>query len=123
MSPTLEIVLWWVAFAGSHLLLSSLPVRSRLVAVMGARLFQGLYSPVALFGCFVIFALVGAKHQDARKIATNVPGYREFCAATPFLPFTGGETLRGLREAAPAAVIGVAATVVVRYFHAAWFGG
>jgi len=44
-------------------------------------------------------------------------------AATPFLPFTGGETLRGLREAAPAAVIGVAATVVVRYFHAAWFGG
>jgi len=220
MSPTLEIVLWWVAFAGSHLLLSSLPVRSRLVAVMGERVFQGLYSlvvlglfiplvrayfahkhtglllwsippsllvrwimyvgialafvlvvgsqvtpspanlvpgearprgvlritrhpfvmgtalwalihllangtatGVAFFGGFVIFALVGAKHQDARKIATNVPGYREFCAATPFLPFTGGETLRGLREAAPAAVIGVAATVVVRYFHAAWFGG
>jgi len=202
MSPTLEIVLWWVAFAGSHLLLSSLPVRSRLVAVMGERVFQGLYSLLVLglfiplvwayfahkhtgpllwsippsllvrwimyvgialafvlvvgsqvtpspanlvpgearprgvlritrhpfvmgtfFGGFVIFALVGAKHQDARKIATNVPGYREFCAATPFLPFTGGETLRGLREAAPAAVIGVAATVVVRYFHAAWFGG
>src|SRR2546426_773877 len=140
MSPTLEIVLWWVAFAGSHLLLSSLPVRSRLGAVMGERVVQGLYSllvlglfipllangtatGVAFFGGSVIFALVGAKHQDARKIATNVPGYREFCAATPFLPFTGGETLRGLREAAPAAVIGVAATVVVRYFHAAWFGG
>src|SRR5207245_8049288 len=77
----------------------------------------------AFCGGFVIFALVGAQHQDARKIATNVPGYREFCAATPFLPFTGGETLRGLREAAPAAVMGVAATVVGRYCHAAWFGG
>jgi uncharacterized membrane protein len=220
MSPTLEIVLWWVAFAGSHLVLSSLPVRTRLVAAMGERVFQGLYSlvvlglfiplvatyfthkhagavlwsipsvppvrwimyagvavafvlvvgsqvtpspanlvpgearprgvlhitrhpfvmgtalwalihlvangtatAVAFFGGFVVFGLVGARHQDARKIASNVPGYREFCAATPFLPFTGKETLRGLRELAPAAAIGVAATVVVRYFHASWFGG
>ena len=220
MSPTLEVVLWWVAFAGAHLFLSSLPVRNRLVAVLGDRAFQGFYSlvvlalfiplvrvyfmhkhtgavlwsippsplvrwvmylgigvafvlvvgsqvtpspanlvpgearprgvlritrhpfimgtalwalihllangtatDVAFFGGFVIFALVGAKHQDARKIASDVPGYREFCAATPFLPFTGGETLRGLRESAPAAAIGVAATVLVRYFHASWFGG
>jgi uncharacterized membrane protein len=220
MSPTLEIVLWWVAFAGSHLVLSSLPVRTRLVAAMGERVFQGFYSlvvlglfiplvgtyfthkhagsvlwsiplvppvrwimyagvaiafvlvvgsqvtpspanlvpgearprgvlritrhpfvmgtalwalihlvangtatAVAFFGGFVVFGLVGAKHQDARKIASNVPGYREFCAVTPFLPFTGRETLRGLRELAPAAAIGVAATVVVRYFHASWFGG
>jgi uncharacterized membrane protein len=221
MSPTLEVALWWVAFGGSHLLLSSLPVRNRLVALLGERVFQGLYSlvvlglfiplvlayfahkhtgtvlwsfppgplvrwtmyvgiaaafvlivcsqvtpspanlvpgearprgvlritrhpfimgtalwallhllpngtatDVAFFGGFVIFSLVGAWHQDARKLATNVPGYRAFCAATPFLPFTGADTLRGLRELAPAALaIGIAATVVVRYFHAAWFGG
>ncbi len=220
MSPTLQVLLWWVAFAGAHLLLSSLPVRTRLVAAMGERVFQGFYSlvvlglfiplvgayfahrhtgsllwsippsplvhwimylgiavafvlvvgsqvtpspanllpgearprgvlritrhpfvmgtalwalvhlvangtatAVAFFGGFLVFGLVGAKHQDARKIASNVPGYREFCAATPFLPFIGGEPLRGLRELAPAAAIGVAATVVVRYFHAAWFGG
>ncbi len=220
MSPTLAVTLWWVAFAGAHLLLSSLPIRNRLVAAMGARGFQGFYSvvvlvlfiplvrtyfahkhsgpllwsiplsptvrwimyagiavafvlvvgsqltpspanlvpgaatprgvlritrhpfvmgtalwalihtvmngwatDVAFFGGFIVFALVGARHQDARKIATGVPGYREFCAATPFLPFTGRDTLRGLREMAPAAALGVLATVVVRYFHASWFGG
>jgi hypothetical protein len=31
--------------------------------------------------------------------------------------------MRGLRELAPAGAIGIAATVVVRHFHAAWFGG
>jgi len=220
MSPTLEVIAWWTAFAGAHLLLSSLPVRNRLVGALGPSAFQGMYSlivlalfipllrtyfahkhagpvlwtlplvpvvrwimyaliaaafvlvvgsqmtpspanlvpgamkprgvlritrhpfvmgtalwalvhmvmngaasDVAFFGGFVVFALVGAKHQDARKIATGVPGYREFCAATPFLPFAGDETLRGLRELAPAAAIGIAVTVVVRYFHAAWFGG
>ena len=44
MSPTLEVVLWWAAFAGSHLLMSSRPVRSRMVAALGERVFQGLYS-------------------------------------------------------------------------------
>jgi uncharacterized membrane protein len=219
MSPTLEIVLWWAAFAGSHLLMSSTPVRPRLVRALGARAFQGVYSLVvialfvplvrsyflhrqagpvlwtapmtplvrwaayvaigfafvlvvgsqvtpspanlvpgeprahgvlritrhpfvmgtalwalvhllvngtapaaAFFGGFVVFGLIGARHQDARKVAT-VPGYGEFCDATPFLPFTGRDTLRGLAEAMPAAVLGVLVTVVVRYFHAAWFGG
>jgi uncharacterized membrane protein len=84
---------------------------------------NGTATAVALFGGFVVFGLVGARHQDARKIAANVPGYREFCASAPFLPFTGRNTLRGLREATPAAVIGVVTTVVVRYFHTAWFGG
>ncbi len=220
MSPTLEVVLWWVAFAGSHLILSSLPVRRRLVAMTGERVFQGLYSlmvlglfiplvmayfankhtgavlwsvppgpivrwvvyigsavafilvvgsqvtpspanlvpgdpkpygvlritrhpfimgtalwallhlvvngtatDVAFFGGFVVFSLVGAWHQDARKLATNVPGYREFHAATPFIPFTRPGALRGLREKPAALVLGVLATVVVRYFHASWFGG
>ena len=220
MSPTLEVVLWWVAFAGAHLVLSSLPIRSRLVARLGDRVFQGFYSmvvlglfiplvlayfahkhtgpvlwsippgpvlrwtmyvgiaiafvlvvgsqvtpspanlipgeprprgvlritrhpfimgtvvwalvhmlgngsatDVAFFGGFVVFGLVGAWHQDQRKLATGVPGYREFVAATPFLPFTGGGTFQALREIAPAAAIGIVATVVVRHFHASWFGG
>jgi len=220
MSPTLAVTLWWVAFAGAHLVLSSLPIRTRLIGLMGARAFQGFYSlvvlglfiplvgtyfahkhagpllwsvpltpvvrwlmyagialafvlvvasfmtpspagmvptkptprgvlrvtrhpfvmgtalwalihlvingwgtDVAFFGGFIAFALVGAKHQDARKIATGVPGYREFCAATPFLPFTGRDTLLGLREMLPAAAIGIVVTVVVRHFHASWFGG
>jgi uncharacterized membrane protein len=220
MSPTLQVVLWWAAFAGAHLVLSSLPVRNRLVARLGDRVFQGAYSlvvlglfvplvlsyfankhtgpvlwsvppglalrwaiyvgsaialvlvvgsqitpspanmipgeprprgvlritrhpfvmgvviwalvhllangsatDVAFFGGFVAFGLIGAAHQDARKIAVGVPGYREFVAATPFLPFMGPGALSGLREVVPAAVVGIVAAVVIRHFHGAWFGG
>jgi hypothetical protein len=71
----------------------------------------------------LVFSLVGSRHQDRRKLAANVPGYREFVAATPFLPFTGRETLRGLRELPPLGVaIGVGLTVVLRVFHATLFG-
>lgn len=219
MSPTIQVLSWWAAFAGSHLILSSQPVRSRLVSRLGANGFQagysllvlGLFIPlvmtyfankhtgpllwsiqpgpitlwtvyvgsalafilfvggfvtpspammvpgepkprgvlritrhpvlmgtalwafvhlltngsatdVAFFGGFVVFVLIGTWHQDRRKLAT-VPGYREFMEATPFIPFTGGGTLRGLREIAPAAAIGLVATVIVRHFHTAWFGG
>ena len=85
---------------------------------------NGWASDVAFFGGFVGFALLGAAHQDRRKIATGPAGYGEFVAATPFVPFTGRETLRGLRELAPLALlIGVGAAVLVRWFHASWFGG
>jgi len=220
MSPFVQIILLWLGFAGSHLVLSSVPVRRRLVMRLGEQPFRGLYSliafaffiplvaiyfthkhagpqlwsltrgplllatvytamafafvliiaglvqpspafvvpgdatprpvhritrhpvmmgialiglahllpngsatDVAFFGGFVVFGLVGAWHQDRRKLAIGVPGYREFVAATPFLPFTGPGAFRGLREIAPAAVVGVAATVLVRHFHAVWFGG
>jgi uncharacterized membrane protein len=42
------ILFWWLAFAGSHLVLSSVPVRRPLIARVGARGFQGLYSLIAL---------------------------------------------------------------------------
>jgi uncharacterized membrane protein len=84
---------------------------------------NGSATDVAFFGGFVLFTLVGTWHQDRRKLAMGVPGYREFVAATPFLPFTRLGLLRGVRELAPAAAIGIVATVVVRHFHAAWFGG
>lgn len=220
MSPTTVIMLLWLGFAGSHLGLSSTPVRSRLVAKIGEQPFLGLYSlvafvffiplvwvyfanehvgpwlwgrpsstlvlwllylgmgvafvlvvsslvqpnpsllgskggaargvfriarhplfmgialwaalhlvvnggasDVAFFGGMLAFSLVGAKHQDQRKLATNVRGYREFHAATPFLPFTGRETLQGLRELSPLAVaIGVGLTVALRVFHSTLFG-
>src|SRR5438128_4010661 len=221
VSPTALVVLLWLGFAGTHLVLSSLPVRQRIVARLGEGPFRGLYSlvafaffvplvrtffahkhagrwlwlvergtglrwaiyagmglafvmlvaslvrpspagvvpgdptprgvyritrhplvmsialfgalhllpngsttDVAFFGGFVAFALAGAWHQDRRKLALGVPGFRAFYEATPFLPFTGRDTLRGLRELSPVVVVaGIAATAVVRYYHAAWFGG
>src|SRR5262249_13082860 len=52
MSPLTTIVLLWLGFAGSHLMLSSTPVRRRLVARMGEQPFRGLYSLVA-FAFFI----------------------------------------------------------------------
>lgn len=221
MSPTVEVLLLWAGFAGSHLVLSSQGVRRALVARVGEGPFRGLYSlvafgffvplvrtyfahkhsgpwlwtvphgpavrgvayvamglafvlvvaaflrpspgaivpgspeprgvqritrhpllmglvvfglvhlllngsatDVAFFGGFIAFSLVGAWHQDARKLADGAPEFRRFYEATPLLPFTGRETLRGLREFSPLALaIGIAATVVVRWFHSTWFGG
>ena len=220
MSATTEIILLWTGFAGTHLLLSSLPVRRRIIARIGEDAFRGLYSlvafawfiplvwvyfgnkhsgpalwnlpigealrwlvyftmgtafvllacsvvqtsptavvpgkatprgvllitrhpllwslalfglahlipngfasDVAFFGGFLLFVLVGARHQDQRKLVTN-PDYRAFHDATPFVPFTGRETLRGLRELPPLAVVaGVVAAFVVRYYHSSWFNG
>jgi uncharacterized membrane protein len=85
---------------------------------------NGWAADVAFFGGFAAFALIAAAHQDRRKIAAGPAGYAGFVAATPFFPFTGRETLRGLRELSPIAVaIGLVAAVTVRFFHSAWFGG
>jgi uncharacterized membrane protein len=85
---------------------------------------NGSTADVAFFGGFVLFGLIGAWHQDRRKLALGTPGFREFHVATPFVPFTGRGTLQGLRELSPAVVgAGIAATLVVRWFHPSWFGG
>jgi len=99
--------------------------------VMAAAIFGALHllpngsaTDVAFFGGFPLFALVGAWHQDRRKLALDVPGFRAFYEATPFIPFTGRRTLQGLRELSPGAVAGgVGLTAVLRYFHPVWFGG
>lgn len=49
---TAAIVFWWLAFAATHMGLSSAPVRSRLVASLGQRGFLGVYSLVA-FATFI----------------------------------------------------------------------
>lgn len=85
---------------------------------------NGSAADVAFFGGFALFALVGAAHQDQRKLAVGPPGYRDFYTHTPFFPFTGRDTFKGLRELSPIALIGgVATTALVLYFHSSWFGG
>jgi uncharacterized membrane protein len=85
---------------------------------------NGSTADVAFFGGFALFALVGAAHQDQRKLAIGPPGYRTFYEQTPFFPFTGRDTLKGLRELSPIAIAGgVATTALVLYFHSSWFGG
>lgn len=85
---------------------------------------NGSTADVAFFGGFAAFALVGAAHQDQRKLVVGPSGYRDFYEHTAFLPFTGRDTLAGLRELSPIAVVGgVLLAAAIRYFHSAWFGG
>jgi uncharacterized membrane protein len=85
---------------------------------------NGFAADVAFFGGFALFALAAAAHQDRRKLEFGPPGYAAFVASTPFVPFTGRETLRGVRELSPVAVVlGLALAFGVRWFHASWFGG
>lgn len=86
----------------------------------------GALGDLVFFGGFVVFAWVGAKHQDQRK-SRDMPGYTEFQAATSFVPFAAivskkqpfpGRELRwGMIVAA------LIVFYVVRFYHPALFGG
>lgn len=84
---------------------------------------NGFASDVAFFGGFPLFTLLGCWHQDRRKLAEGSETFRSFHAQTPFLPFTGRDTLQGLRELSPAALgIGAALSVLLRLAHPWLFG-
>jgi uncharacterized membrane protein len=101
--PTFMAIAIW---AGSHLV------------------FNSARSDLAFFGGMVVFSLLGAWHQDRRKLEAGPAEFPSFYAATPFFPFTGSRTLDGLRGLSPVVlVIGVGATVALRWFHSNLFGG
>jgi uncharacterized membrane protein len=84
---------------------------------------NGTSADVAFFGGAVAFVLIGSWHQDRRKFALGPPEFRAFYAQTPFFPFTGRYTMRGLREMHPLLLLAaVAVTVALRYFHSTLFG-
>ncbi len=94
------------------------------IGVFGAlHLFPlGLASDVAFFAGFPIFALLGCYHQDRRKLASGDEAFRDWYEKTPFLPFTGRETLRGLRELSPMVYgIGIVLTIGFRLLHGPLF--
>lgn len=110
------------AARGVHLL-------TRHPVFMGVGLFGALHllvmghaSDVAFWAGFPLFALIGCAHQDRRKLATEGADYRLWHERTPFLPFTGRETLRGLREISPRVIgIGVALATALRLLHGPLF--
>lgn len=96
---------------------------------MGAGIFGALHlfgmgfaSDVAFWAGFPLFALIGCAHQDRRKLATEGADYRAWHQRTPFLPFSGRETVRGLRELPPLAIpIGVVLATGLRLLHGPLF--
>ena len=65
------IVALWAAFALTHVVLSSNPVRPGAVGLFGERLFQGLYSLVA-FAIFVPLIMVYAGNKHAGPLLWSV---------------------------------------------------
>jgi uncharacterized membrane protein len=110
------------AACGVHLL-------TRHPVFMGAGLFGALHLPVmghasdvAFWAGFPLFALIGCAHQDRRKLATEGADYRTWHERTPFLPFAGRETVRGLRELPRLAIpIGVVLATGLRLLHGPLF--
>jgi uncharacterized membrane protein len=87
--PAWSVVLvWWLAFAGAHLVLSSRALRPILVRRLGAQAFQGMYSLVVL----VLFVLLVRAWWPARHSGpllwslAAVPGVHGLAVA---LAFTG----------------------------------
>ena len=79
---------------------------------------NGSTADVAFFGGLALFPLIGAWHQDVRKLAAGDAAFRAFHAGTPFLLFTGRETLRGLRELPKLAIgAGLALGLGARWLH------
>lgn len=227
MSPELQLSVWWLLFGGTHVIGSSIPVRTRLIAAHGLKGFKLLYTVVSFatfaplcwvyahhrhagdqlyaasptislvsqgimlvavvvllqgltaknplsteaelsghyaadptgilritrqpvntataliglahclanpfvgdwifWGGFVLFAVISAIHQDARKRATGPEPVRQFLEATSAMPFgaivSGRQSLR-LGELNVVAIgIAVALFALLRVYHGAWFGG
>jgi uncharacterized membrane protein len=84
---------------------------------------QGHASDVAFFGGLPLFAIIGCLHQDQRKLETGGEAFRLWYEKTPFLPFTGPETWRGIRDlGAVTLAVGIGLTVVLRLLHGPLFG-
>lgn len=78
MGAAAWIVFWWGMFAGTHMVLSSLPVRGKLINRLGERAFVGFYSLVAL-ATFVPLAWIYLGNRHAGGLVWNLaatPGVR-----------------------------------------------
>jgi len=68
MAECIWIIVWWVAFAGTHMGLSALPVRGPLIARLGDRGFQGVYSIVSLVTFVLLVRAYGAARHAGPQL-------------------------------------------------------
>ncbi len=79
MDATVQIVLLWVLFAVTHMVLSSATLRPALVRVLGDRGFLGVYSLIALLTFVWLCAVYGGhRHEGALLYAFAIPDALRF---------------------------------------------
>jgi uncharacterized membrane protein len=104
MDPVAEIALWTGLFVGMHFLLSSRPVRTRLVGLVGAQPFRGIYSLVAI-GMFIPMVVVFGHNKHAGAMLWNLRGEPAVRGLTWLLMFLAVILLvAGLINPNPAAI-------------------
>jgi uncharacterized membrane protein len=88
---------------------------------------NGWAGDVIFFSGFVVLGIVGGIHQDHRKLKEIGARYREFLAATSFLPGAAliGGRVEWSRGDMPwtAVAVGIAAGVILVTLHPLFFGG
>jgi uncharacterized membrane protein len=74
MGAEAQLLLWWILFGGTHVLGSSVPVRTFLIGKIGTQPFKGLYSLVS-FATFIPLCYVYFTHKHAgAALLDNLPG-------------------------------------------------
>jgi uncharacterized membrane protein len=87
VSAAFWIAFWWGMFAGTHMVLSSLGVRGKLIARLGEKAFLGLYSLVAL-ATFIPLVWVYLGNRHGGSVVWNLvatPGVRPLAMAVAVL--------------------------------------
>ena len=90
MTPELALGLWWLAFGGTHVVMSATAVRGRLVAALGEGAFLGVYSVVS-FATFVplVWCYLANRHEGPVLLAlSHLPGVRPFALMVAWVSFT-----------------------------------
>ena len=114
MDPVVIIGFWSAAFLVSHFILSSEPIRPKLIAAVGEWPFRGIYSAVAL-GTFIPLVVEFARHKHAGAMLwylRDVPPLRSLVwlmMLAALILFTAG-----LITPSPAGMAGAAAELVPR---------
>ena len=84
MSAETKILLWWFLFAGTHIVGSSVPVRTFLIGKLGNPGFKGVYSLVS-FSTFVPLCYIYASHKHAGAFLFSPPSSMRLVAGVLML--------------------------------------
>jgi uncharacterized membrane protein len=88
-------------------------------------LVNGSLGDMLFFGGFPLYAWIGGRHQDSRKMQT-VPGYETLVATTSIVPFAailaGRQRLVARELPIAALAAGLLVTVLLRLYHHRIFG-
>ncbi|MGH8621191.1 MAG: NnrU family protein [Burkholderiales bacterium] len=89
MTAAFWVAFWWGMFAGTHMVLSSVPLRGKLIARLGETNFVGLYALVA-FATLIPLVWVYLGNRHAGGVIWNlaaVPGVRQLAMLLAVLAF------------------------------------